>query len=121
MKGELVRLPDHVVAPLLRALEHVRHAPHCRLYLQAPDSDRAPVWNTPRADYDVIWRGAKVGRIWRFIYRGERHEGWPWHWVIRAEHRPGEEGHALTLHEAMEQFRAAWDRLKPDAVVGEAS
>jgi hypothetical protein len=35
---------------------------------------RAPVWNNPKRDYDVIWRGEKIGRIWRFIYRGERHE-----------------------------------------------
>lgn len=117
-KDGLTRLPDHIVAPLLRALMHVRHAPHCRLYLQSPDDERAPVWSTRNADYDVVWRGEKVGRIWRFIYTGERHEGYPWHWVIKARDRKDESGHSLTRHEATEQFRTAWDRIDPDALVG---
>ena len=39
-------------------------------------------------------------------------EEYPWHWDISTSRRKHEWGHALTLHEAMEQLRMAWDRLE---------
>jgi len=117
-KDGLMRLPDGIVAPLLRALMQIRHSPHSRLLLQPPGQPRAPVWDARKSDYDVTWRGETVGRIWRHTYEGEPHEGFPWHWRIREPRRKEESGHALTLHEAMEQFRAAWDRLAPDVDTG---
>jgi hypothetical protein len=113
-KDGLMRLPDHMCATMLRLLMHIRHTPEARLLLVAPERQRAPVWSTANADYDVKYRGRTVGRIWRFIYLRERHEGFPWHWDIRCDSRKHEWGHALTLHEAMEQFRVTWDTLAPD-------
>jgi hypothetical protein len=42
------------------------------------------------------------------------------HWNIRAAGLKHEWRHCLTLHEAMEQSRAAWDLLEPDgtAIIG---
>lgn len=115
----LTPLPASITAHLLRALQHVRHAPHCRLLLMPPASGRAPVWDKPKADYDVIWREQTVGRIWRFDYGHQGYgEGFPWHWDIRAADRKHESGHSLTLHEAMEHFRSAWDLLEPDQRTG---
>ena len=52
----------------------------------------AGIGDTPKADYDVIWRGEKVGRTWRFIASENVTKAGPGIWVIRAEHRPsGEE------------------------------
>ena len=116
-KDGLVRLPDHIVAPLLRALMHVRHTPQSRLLLEHPSSGRAPGWDAS-TNFDVLWRGEKVGRIWRHTYVRETFEEHPWHWDISASNRPHEWGHSLTLHEAMEQLRMAWDRLKPESMLG---
>ncbi len=106
-------LPEYITAHLMRALFHVRHNPNDRLILQPPANPRAPVWNTPKADYDVIYRGQCVGHIWRFVH--DDSPGFAWHWGIRAKDRKHESGHSLTRWEAMEQFRAAWDTLLPDA------
>jgi hypothetical protein len=116
-KDGLIRLPDQMCAAMLRVLLHIRHTPEARLRLVRPERARAPVWSIPNADYDVTYRGEKVGRIWRFVYRREPHEAFPWHWDIQSENRKHEFGHALTLHEAMEQFRATWDSLAPDQCV----
>jgi hypothetical protein len=116
MKDGLARLPDHVVAHLMRALTHVRHTPQNRLLLIPPDAPRGPVVSDARnADYDVCWRGRKVGRVWRYDYVRNPGEGFPWHWSLNAEERKSDWGHCLTLHEAMEQFRNAWDLSAPDA------
>ena len=45
-------LPDHVVAPLLRALISIPRRPE----------SRAPFWTT-EGDHSVMWCGTKVGRI----------------------------------------------------------
>ena len=74
-KDGLIRLPDHIVAPLMRALMVVRHNPHSRLLLQPAEHPRPPVWGALKSDYDVTWRGEKVGRIWRHTYEREPHEG----------------------------------------------
>jgi hypothetical protein len=117
-KDGLVRLPDHITASLMRALMHVRHTPAARLLLKPPEHTRAPVWSTPKADYDVLHRGEKVGRIWRFTYTREPHQDFPWHWTLVSESRKQDSGHSLTLHEAMEHFRHAWDTSTPDQAAG---
>ena len=55
-------LPDHAVAPLLRALMCIPRRPESRLILQPVNEARAPFWTT-EGDYSVIWRSTKVGRI----------------------------------------------------------
>src|SRR3954453_7328673 len=80
-KDGLARLPDHIVAPLLRALMHIRHTPHSRLLLQHPTNGRAPSWDQS-LDFDVVGRREKVGRIWRHAYVREVFEEYPWHWDI---------------------------------------
>ena len=110
----LTRLPDAMVATLMRALSQVRHNPNDRLLLQPPRDARAPVWHTPKADYDVWYRGQIVGRVWRFIYDEGEAQGYAWHWEMRAPNRKRPWRHALTLHEAMEQFRGTWDATAPD-------
>jgi hypothetical protein len=64
-------------------------------------------------DYDVMFRGRKVGRIWLFDYTGKlsgemaRHLWhWDWHGV---EGRVDCRGHADTLEAAVAGFRRAWD------------
>src|SRR5258708_6160210 len=91
-KEGLVRLSDHVCAQMLRVLFHIRHTPEARLLLVPPERARGPVWSTPNADYDVMCRGQKVGRIWRFIYLREHYEFFPWHWDISSETRKHELG-----------------------------
>ena len=68
----LMLLPNHITASLMRALMFIRHTPEARLLLRPPERERAPVWSTPNADYDVMHRSEKVGRIWRFIYAREQ-------------------------------------------------
>jgi hypothetical protein len=111
----LKRLPDHVVAPLLRALMTIPRRPDARLILQKVEPGRPPGWSN-QPDYNVVFRGRAVGRIWRFEYRdagGEmgRH---PWHWRWReVEGRADTTGHAPTLEAAMTDFRKAWDAPAP--------
>jgi hypothetical protein len=118
-KDGLIRLPDHIVAPLLRALMHIRHTPQSRLTLHQATTGRAPSWDQS-SDFDVMWRGEKVARVWRHTYVRENFEEHPWHWDITAPRRKHEWGHSLTLHEALEQLRMAWDRLKPEEDSGVA-
>jgi hypothetical protein len=108
----LKRLPDHVVAPLLRALMTIPRRPDARLILQKVEPGRPPGWSN-EPDYNVVFRGHTVGRIWRFDYGQDasgdmgRH---PWHWHRRdAEGRADMRGHAPTLEAAMTDFRKAWD------------
>ena len=94
-KDRLVRLPDHVTATLLRALMSIR----------------PPGWD-PNTDYNVLFRGKTVGRIWRYHYRG--HDGdmdrLNWHWQFQCfAMAPTIDGHAPTLEAAMAEFRRAWD------------
>lgn len=115
----LRRLPDHVVAPLLRALMAIPRRPATRLVLQKVDEPRPPVRTFEHgADFNVLWRDTVVGRIWRHDYsrdsRGEiaRHM---WHWRWRdVQGRPDTAGHAPTLESAMADFRRAWDGVPSD-------
>jgi len=47
---------------MLRLLMHIRHTPEARLLLVPPAHTRAPVCSTPNADYDVMYRGERIGR-----------------------------------------------------------
>ena len=105
-------LPDHVIAPLLRALACIPRSADARLLLRKPEFQRRPCTGEEQ-DYDVVFRGRKVGRIWEHDYTGAvsgEMARWLWHWDRRdADGRKDAEGHCGSLHEAMAQFRAAWD------------
>jgi hypothetical protein len=113
-RDELRRLPDHVVAPLLRAIMALPGRRDARLVLRKPAEPRPPVPRSEEgADYNVLWRDRIVGRIWRHDYSRDsagdmaRH---PWHWRWRdVDGRPDTKGHAATLETAMADFRRAWD------------
>jgi hypothetical protein len=117
VKDGVRRLPDHIVAPLLRALMCIPRRPDSRLTLQRLDHDRAPNWDR-KNDYNVIWRGQPIGRIWRHEYNNHSWAGMgPWHWSWHGvADRPDTTGHAPTLEAAMADFRRAWDI--PESKVG---
>lgn len=77
-KDGLRRLPDHIVAPLLRALMTIPRRPDTRLTLQRVDDTRPPGWD--KRDYNVLWRGRRVGRIWFYDRYDDRKGPWHWHW-----------------------------------------
>lgn len=107
-------LPDAIVAPLMRALATIRPTPENRLYLERSERGRPPGWDAAN-DYNVIFRERPVGRIWRFIYDKTTHADYPWHWDLRPPDDDAGKvdwGHAMTLLEAMEHFRAAWDAYR---------
>jgi len=73
---------------------------------------RPPGWDK-EDDYDIAFRGRKVGRIWRYDYTakasGDRAR-YQWHWHSRdVEAGKDIEGDAPTLEAAMADFRRAWD------------
>ena len=120
-KDGLRRLPDHIVAPLLRTLACIPRRPDGRLLLQKPDEPRPPVALSERdADFNVVWRNQVVGRIWRHDYSrnttGEMARCL-WHWERRnVEGRGTQSGHAPTLESAMADFRRAWDSASESGV-----
>ena len=58
-------LPDHVVAPLLRALACIPRTRDARLILRKRTDGRPPGWDREN-DYDLVFRGRKVGPIWKY-------------------------------------------------------
>src|SRR4029077_13273577 len=66
------------------------------IVLQRPKHDRLP-GNDRQNDYNVLWRGRSIGRIWRHEYRNHPRSGLgPWHWYWQLERIGREtEGHAL--------------------------
>ena len=88
----------------------LRPRPETRLTLQRPEYDRPPNFDA-RYDYNVLFRGKVVGRMWRYEYRNHPWQDQPpWHWDWRGvPGRPDTEGHAPTLESAMADFRKAWD------------
>jgi hypothetical protein len=79
-KDGLVTLPDHVTAGLLRALMSIRRKPESRLLLQRSEYGRAPGYDQQN-DYNVVWQGRWVGRIWRYDYPNHTWTGLgSWHW-----------------------------------------
>ena len=105
-------LPDHLLAPLLRALACIPRTADTRLLLVKRTDGRPPGWGREN-DYDVVFRGHKVGRIWKYDYTGKTSgemARWLWHWDWRnVDGRKDAEGHCGSLEVAMAQFRAAWD------------
>jgi hypothetical protein len=122
-KDGLRRLPDHIVAPLLRALMCIPRTRDARLILQRPDEPRPPVRQLERdADFNVLWQGQIIGRIWRCDYSRDTSGDmarylWHWRWQ-HVDDRADAQGHAPTLESAMADFRRAWDLSKPEAEVG---
>jgi hypothetical protein len=111
-KDGLRRLPDHIVAPLLRALMSIPRRPDARLILKPVEDARPPGFDKSR-DYNVVFRGRVIGRVWQYDYRkvasGEVGR-MPWHWNwSHVEGRANADGHALTLESALADFRRAWD------------
>jgi hypothetical protein len=110
--GRSQTLPDHALAPLLRALACIPRTADARLLLRKVQEGRRPGMDS-ESDFDVVFRGRKVGRIWRYDYAGARSdEGarYLWHWYIRGvEGRADIDGHAATFDAAMADFRRAWD------------
>ena len=108
-KDGLRPLPDDIVAPLLRALVTIRPRPESRLHLHRAERGRPPDWDA-ETDFNVMFRDRHVGRIWRSIYKGSARQDYPWHWKINVPDEPDIDwGHSMTLLEAMEHFRRAWD------------
>jgi hypothetical protein len=113
---QLKPLPQHVVAPLLRALMCIARRPEGRLILQPVTERRAPFY-TLEHDYRVMWRGVKVGRIDydHRPYPGEAHVRWRWFLNDTQRNRMAS-GRRATREEAMAAFRNAFDTV-PDNTV----
>jgi hypothetical protein len=124
-KDGLRRLPDHVVAPLLRALMTIPRRPDSRLYLRKVVPPRM---HKTAEDYRVVRlvatgglrREDHVGNIW-LDPNPERMEDRiaPWKWSVDTT-RGGTDregwwasGRARTREEAMDAFRNAWDNYQP--------
>src|SRR6185295_1973961 len=101
---DLKPLPNHVVAPLLRALACIPRTADARLLLVKRTDGRPPGWDREN-DYDVVFRGRKVGRIWKYDYTGKvsgEMARWLWHWDWRdVDGRKDAEGHCGSLEAAM--------------------
>ena len=106
---DLKPLPDHVVAPLLRALMCIPRSADTRLLL-VKRTDGRPAGYDRENDYDVVFRGRKVGRIWKYDYTGKvsgEMARWLWHWDWHdVEGRKDAEGHCGSLEVAIPR---AWD------------
>ena len=102
-------LPHDIVQPLLRALMCIQPR-DSKLYLRRADHPRRPGLDQ-KNDYNVICRGNRVGRIWRYEYANHPWQGLgPWHWSRCNERgRDVAEGHGLTLEAVTAGFRRAWD------------
>jgi hypothetical protein len=83
-----------------------------RLLLAKRTDGRPPGWDREN-DHDVVFRGRKVGRIWKYDYTGKTSgemARWLWHWDWRdVDGRKDAQGHAPSLEAAMTDFRSAWD------------
>ena len=105
-------LPDHVIAPLLRALACIPRTVDARLVLRKVETGRPPGWDAT-TDYDVLFRDRRVGRIWQYDYTGKVSGDmarYLWHWYFRdVDGRKDTQRHAASLEAAMADFRIAWD------------
>ena len=113
-------LPDHVVAPLLRAPISIPRRPDARLVLQPVREAHPPCWTT-EGDYSVMWRGTKVGRISfdHKPYANEAHVRWRWFLKDHERNRMAN-GRCATREEAMAAFGKAFDRV-PDNTVDKST
>jgi len=116
-KDGLRRLPDHVVAPLLRALMCIPRRPESRLHLRKVVPPRM---YRCEEDYRVHKQDDVVGSIW-LDPRPESLEEKiaPWIWSIDTTRGGANvdgwwaKGRARTREEAMNAFRNAWDSYQP--------
>ena len=96
----------------MRAVACIPRTRDARLLLVKRTDGRPPGWDREN-DYDVVFRGRKVGRIWKYDYTGKvggEMALWLWHWDWRdVDGRKDAEGHCGSLEVAMAQFREAWD------------
>ena len=107
-----IPLRDKIAAALLQALAGIGAVRNDRLVLQRPDIDRRPGLDRTK-DYNVLWRGRCIGRIWCHEYKLHPWEGLgPWHWDWQWDRLGVTKGHAPTLEAAMADFRKAWDSDK---------
>jgi hypothetical protein len=107
-KDGLVKLPASVAASMLQAITSIQSALDTRLVLQRPDINRRPGQDR-RYDYNVLWRGQTIGRVWRYDYTQQELPVWHWRWNDVAG-KPNRKGHAPTLEAAIADFRRAWDK-----------
>lgn len=125
----LKRLPDHVVAPLLRALMTIPHRPESRLYLRRAVPHRL---HKTDEDYRVFRRTAagevpeevNIGDIWLDPHpEGAAEILAPWRWSIDTTWgNPNgwwAHGRARSREEAMRELRNAWDSYQPRKVTSE--
>jgi hypothetical protein len=112
---DLKPLPDHV-APLLRALISISRRPESRLILQPVTEERLPFYDL-RDDYNVTFRGKRVGRITydHKPYANEAHMRWRWFLNDTQRNRMANE-RCATREEAMAAFRKAFDRVADNTV-----
>ena len=99
----------------LRALMTIPR-PDSRLVLQRALEPRPPFWDTTN-DFNVMWRGRKVGKIDLDLkpYAGQEHI--PWRWFMNDEERKRmASGRTATREEAMAAFRKAFDTA-PDKTI----
>ena len=122
-KDGLRRLPDHVVAPLLRALMCIPRRPESRLSLRKVVPPRL---HRNAEDYRVHKQDDVVGSIW-LDPNPETLEAKiaPWIWSIDTtrggtdmEHGWWSGGRFRTREEAMNAFRNAWDSHQPKKSTG---
>jgi len=87
-----------------------------RLLLRRAERLRAPYWDTANDnDYDVVWRGKRVGRIDRDPTPHESEVHVPWRWFLDVTPKQaGKHGRAATLGEAREALRQAWVARQAD-------
>jgi hypothetical protein len=114
MPKELIPLPMQVAVSMLQALASINAA--YKLSLQRPGYGRPP-GHDAASDYNVMWCGRNIGRVWRYEYQNHPWDGMgPWHWYWELERHSGRtEGHAPTLESAMADFRRAWDSSRQSA------
>src|SRR5262245_12804277 len=113
-------LPDHVVAPLLRALASIPRRPESRLILVPVTEARPPFWDA-RDDFNVMFRDRKVGRIHleHKLYPNEAHV--PWRWFLNDTQRNRMAGgNCASRDEAMAAFRNAFDTV-PDNTIAKSA
>jgi hypothetical protein len=113
-------LPDHVLAPLLRALICIPRRPESRLILRRAAEPRPPFWDTAN-DFMVMWRGQKVGRIdlEPKPYPADAHR--PWRWFLNDDGRKRMAyGRAATRADAMAAFRRAFETV-PDNTIDKSA
>lgn len=117
---DLKPLPEHVVAPLLRALVSIPRRPDSRLILQPVTEPRPPFWTT-EGDYMVTWRGTKVGRIDydHKPYANQRDARCRWFLHDERRNRMAS-GRTATRDEAMAAFRKAFDMI-PDNTIDKSA